>query len=384
MSDKSSKPSIPSWQRPQSTTPASPPPPGPEDSTQQKEPTQVETGLERTSLLEQASNFLEDPTIRDAPRERKVAFLESKGVNMDDITKLLGAPKEQTSSLDLSNSGEKAFRKSRPTTASKPQPRDIPPIVTYPEFLTESSKPPPLVTARRILTTAYITGGLAATIYGLSKYVVTPMTNTLAEARHDFASHIQTQMDDLNNRLKNMVSTDPANTIKSTAIAKYADAVDDVSEADSDPTELYHRDFGTQTSPNFSRRPSIASSSTEASPPEENIVVTGHVTRLKILTSHIRELEATKSNDSASTNSLRTQLTDLTTYLNEMSYQNQYYGGGMGAMYGGSNYGTPKTKDGKDDQVEALKAEIRGVKGVLLSARNFPAGGGRVLGRVGG
>jgi hypothetical protein len=56
-----------------------------------------------------------------------------------------------------------------------------------------------------------------------------------------------------------------------------------------------------------------------------------------------------------------------------MSYQNQYYSG-SGGLYG-STYGLPKSKDGKEDQIEVLKNDIRAVKGVFLSARNFPAGG---------
>lgn len=204
------------------------------------------------------------------------------------------------------------------------------------------------------------------------------MAGSLAEARHDFASHTQTQINDLNSRLSSIVSIDPSTVLKQTTMtSKPADPADNVSEADSDPTELYNRDYGTQTSPHLSRRPSTSSSSSD---PEASSTVAGHESQLKILTSHLRELEAASSNDSASTDSLRTQLQDLTTYLNEMSYQNQYYGP-MG-MYGVPNYGVPKTKDGKDDQIEALKAEIRGVKGVLLSARNFPAGG-RAVGRVG-
>ena len=207
------------------------------------------------------------------------------------------------------------------------------------------------------------------------------MAGSLAEARHDFASHTQTQINDLNSRLSSIASTDPSTAPKQTiTTSKPADPADDVSEADSDPTELYHRDYGTQTSPHLSRRPSTASSTTDSSDPEASSAVAGHESRLKILTSHLRELEAANSNDSASTDSLRTQLQDLTTYLNEMSYQNQYCG--PIGMYGVPNYGVPKTKDGKDDQIEALKAEIRGVKGVLLSARNFPTSG-RTVGRVG-
>lgn len=260
-----------------------------------------------------------------------------------------------------------------PAPAPPPQPRDIPPIVTYPEFLAQPTQPPPLITTKRLLNTAYITGGIMATMYGLSKYIVAPMMQNLSESRHEFASHTQEKLEELNSRLKEAASVDPATTRKS----KSTDAADDVSEADSDPTELYHRDYGTQTSPSLSRRPSLASGA------DENATITGHENRLKILTSHLRELESTRSNDKASSSSLKTKLSDLTTYLGEMSYQNQYYHG-MGGLYGG-NYGLPKMKDGKEDQIEVLKSDIRAVKGVFLSARNFPAGGRSPIpaGRVG-
>jgi hypothetical protein len=200
------------------------------------------------------------------------------------------------------------------------------------------------------------------------------MTQTLAETRHDFATHTKEQLEELNSRLGDVVSVDPATKPN----PKIIDVSDEVSEADSDPTELYHRDFGTQTTPTLSRRPSVSIVL------EEEPVVAGHESRLKIMTSHLKELEATRSNDTASADSLKTNLSDLTTYLSEMSYQNQYYSG-MGGMYG-NNYGVPKSKDGKDDQMEVLKSDIRAVKGVLLSARNFPAGGRNTppVGRVSG
>jgi hypothetical protein len=213
-----------------------------------------------------------------------------------------------------------------------------------------------------------------ATMYGLSKYIVSPMAQNMTESRHDFSRHTQEQLDELNKRLKDIASVDPATTEKSMP----TNIADDVSEADSDPTELYHRDYGTQTSPSLSRRPSLSL------PADENSVITGHENRLKILTSHLRELESSRTNDTTSTDSLRTKLSDLHTYLSDMSYQNQLYSG-VGGLYGG-NYGLPKTKDGKVDQVEVLKSDIRAVKGVFLSARNFPAGGrsSMPMGKVGG
>jgi hypothetical protein len=211
-------------------------------------------------------------------------------------------------------------------------------------------------------------------MYGLSKYIIAPMTTALTESRHDFAQHTQDQLTELNRRLGGIVSVDPATKVKATTDP---DAPDDISEADSDPTELFHRDIGTQTTPTLSRRPSINDSNAE-----DPGSVTAHQNRLKVLTSHLRELEATRSNDSSSSMSLRTQVADLTSYLTEMSYQSSYSYSGMSGLYGASSYGTSKTKDGKEDQVEVLRADIRAVKGVLLSARNFPAGGVRPVGRI--
>jgi len=117
----SNKPVIPSWQRasanaqsatppkretsseePQETSPAS----GPEQSTGDG---RQEQNTESASLLEQASRFLEDPAIHDAPRERKVTFLQSKGVRSEEIEELLGNPVAEDASPDITEAGERAW-----------------------------------------------------------------------------------------------------------------------------------------------------------------------------------------------------------------------------------------------------------------------------------
>ncbi|KAF1940675.1 hypothetical protein EJ02DRAFT_512980 [Clathrospora elynae] len=382
------KPSIPSWQRASSDTPVSPSLSSPEPEEQQSPavqaptPTEVDIasdesddGLPASSqLLEQAQRFLEDPAIRDAPREKKVAFLESKGVRAGDIKTLLGEKVdkamqiegsgfEEMEEVEVEEAGERAWATTPPKPADVPEirtpPRDIPPIVTYPEFLANTEKPPPLITTKRLVATAYVTGGLMASIYGFSKYIIAPMTQTLAESRHDFASHTQEQLTRFNERLGKAVSIDPATKTK-----PITDTADDISEADSDPTELYHRDCGTQTTPSLSRRPSTSA-------PDPEPTVTAHENRLKIIKSHLQELESNRTSDSTSRDSLRTKMSDLSTYLSEMSYQNQY----SGMSFYGSNYSLGGNNDGKNDQIEVLKSDIRAVKGVFLSARNFPAGG---------
>ena len=206
-----------------------------------------------------------------------------------------------------------------------------------------------------------------ATLYGLSKYIIAPMAHGLAEARHDFAEHTQEQLVELNKKLGESVSVDPASKMKKTT----SELGDDVSEADSDPTELYHRDYGTQTTPNLSRRPSLAE--TDAHP-----TITAQEYRLKTMTSRLKELAANRTDNRTSHESLQTNVSDLTTYLNDMSYQNSYYSS-MNGVYG-ANYGIYSDKDGKKDQIDVLKQDIRAVKGVFLSARNFPTGGQRMPG----
>jgi Pex14 N-terminal domain len=60
-------------------------------------PAAASSSASRTELLEQASRFLEDDGIRDAPTSRKVAFLESKGLANDEIQKLLGVSRNNHS-----------------------------------------------------------------------------------------------------------------------------------------------------------------------------------------------------------------------------------------------------------------------------------------------
>lgn len=55
-------------------------------------PAHVEAPPPRAILLEQASKFLEDDEIKDAPAERKIAFLRSKGLTEEEVYRLLELP----------------------------------------------------------------------------------------------------------------------------------------------------------------------------------------------------------------------------------------------------------------------------------------------------
>ncbi|KIW06373.1 uncharacterized protein PV09_02829 [Verruconis gallopava] len=365
-SDKAA--AIPAWQRATSLPGAedvkAAPEPQPKGA-DEKEPTHETSRSEASNseddmnaLREQARKFLSDPSIKDASRERKVAFLESKGLKKEEIELLLSsqpAPGQQ------------------PATSSAPaQPaRDVPPVVTYPEFLVQPQEPPPLVTKSLIWNTAYAAAGLYGTLYALSKYIINPMQAQLSDARHEFFTHSTNQLDAMNSKLSSLVSTVPPSR-PGTALKMSRDDVDDASQT-SDPTELFHRDFGTQTSPSLSRRNSLTSAAgadddaTKPSPTERAEA------KLKSISAHLRELTAS-SEEMTDKDDVSKQLSELIAKLNEMAYANSsYYKFNPGV----AGYGWASAEKAQDDEIERLVKDIKALKGKFLGVRNFPRAGMR-------
>lgn len=392
-SSKPSASSIPSWQLPASDSQSTTGQPPSNTTADEKPSTDAqETGEKQMTVAEKAVKWLEDPSIQNASRERKVAFLLSKGVARDDIDRLL--PKKTAQQVQPAQDELKEIHasagaeKTAPTPeAAQPQTsvKDVPPVITYPEFLLQPQDKPPLVTTQRLVNTAYVAGGLIATIYGLSKYVIAPMADSLTIARHEFLEHTASQVDDLNSRLEKNVSKLPSSTATHIHERDSADA-EPPSPTDSDPTELYHRDMGTQTTPELSRRASTGGE-TSSSDEEATDAASLHESRLKSISKHAADLRTSSdTHTDGSLSDLQATVSELTQYLGDMSYNSPYYGLGYGGIDGRSvgtgsytgagGTGTGADADAKDkvDAVDALKAEIRSVKGVLLSARNFPAG----------
>ncbi|KAK8151115.1 peroxisomal membrane anchor protein conserved region-domain-containing protein [Phyllosticta citribraziliensis] len=390
------KPGIPAWQRASTpatssssatddsrpSTPSSPSSTSEaktaDDSQASQESPSNDQGQKSGILLEHAKQFLKDATIRDAPAERKRQFLQSKGVNDEDINELLGDSKIQEAvpaaiaAKESPQESAKGTSKSIPSlqTTSQTTSREVPPIVTYPEFLTQPTSPPPLITASRIFNVATALAGFGAATYGVSNYLVKPMTEALTDARRDFASNTQENLDKLNTKLESMVSTLPAGPKKP---VPDLDKENSDIESASDPTELYHRDIGVQTSPSLSRRASHSSESSQSSADlttsqkqEENV---------EKLSGYAQDFNNLMESNMKSEEAVASQLGELRTYLTEMAYSSPYYGGDMYSSRFGS------TKRPEDDAVEAFKADIRSVKGVFLSAKNFPSSPQTIPGR---
>ncbi|KAL9623806.1 MAG: hypothetical protein Q9204_007924 [Flavoplaca sp. TL-2023a] len=388
---ESNKRSIPDWQHEEAASSSTEDPQRGSETADAAEPPPPP----RASIIEQASRFLNEDDIKDAPRERKIAFLRSKGLTEEEVYRLLEIPLDGTKAemqeraatpeqavrfpliyvwlnqlinMQLSNSplpvkqdlGAASFQSSSTTSS----PSNTPPIITYPEFLLHSEKPPPLITASRLINTFYLFSGTAAAIYGTSKYLVQPMLDSLTSARHDFFSTTQNNLHDMLDRLENNVSTIPCGPSK--------DKMEDEEDASSDDsmedaTPFFNRTIGTQTSPPPSTTPessdpSLAPATTLASL-QQRTLESLH-TRLSALVSSDEE---SSDNDKA-----RDQIYLLRNYLDRLQYPMLQ---------------APGLAESKEDAVNRFKTEIRSMKGALLNAKNFPSSntqGRDSRGRVGG
>lgn len=347
-----------------------------------------------TDLLEKAKLWLEDDLIRDATRTRKEAFLEQKGLQGEDIQKLLGAdspPQEagmkivydsavstSTPAAPTQSTASPLPTTSSTTASTKPPIRDIPPIITYPEFLMRPEKPPPLVTFQRLAYAAYGFAGLATLTYGASKYLMQPMLDSLTSARHEFAETTIQNLEKLNSKLENNVSHVPYMT--SSALLKHKEGEDgydddDVETIDSDPTELFHRDIATQTSPKQSRTASM-STSTSMSLHRDANPTASQEKRISTIHSSLASILGDTSSATANTESLKSTVEDLQGYLDRLNYSSNTFQTNYDHILPGieAQKNISKAKD-PDDAADKFKAEIRAVKGALLSSRNFPTGG---------
>ncbi|MCJ1447027.1 MAG: hypothetical protein MMC23_007535 [Stictis urceolatum] len=375
MSDPKDR-SIPQWQRQ-----------GPGDASQvalkeadKVEPAPATEAQARAPLLEQAKEFLQHDEIRDAPTDRKISFLEGKGLSNDEIQQLLGLSRNTEATSPSSSTDSKPEAKTTPppppptipstadpstsfnSSDSSSSSKDTPPVITYPEFLLHAQRPAPLVTRQRLLTTLYTTAAAATLIHATSTYLVQPMLASLTEARHALYSSTNSNLAQLNEKLSSTVSTIPPGAIHPHLQA--SDDAESVSSEASDPSEMFHRDAGVQTSP----PDSLAGEN--GAEKEEGSAVEGHVEKLQRIKGHLREAEETSGKAADSHKDARSEVAELQGYLEDLRFGSARLGKWdqvAGQWVGGA----------KDDEIGRVKAEIRSVKGVLLSARSFPARGPR-------
>lgn len=339
--------SILSWQRQESTDTSIA-----EEQASSQEAEEGSLRSDRATLLEKAASFLEEDAVRDAPIERQQYFLKLKGLTDDEIEELLG--RQHTTEGDIAEGyQEEQQQASESMSTPVPDPprgqsstspaKDVPPIITYPEFLMHSQKPPPLITSQRLLTTLYLASGAAATIYGTNKYLIEPMVASLSSARHSLFETASSNLSILNKKLEEAASQFPENSFNSGA--------SDTGSEDSDPARFFTRSAATQTSPDLSGSSSLASPA-PLGPGSSPI----QLQEAALSDIHDR-LDDLRSEDPEAANPVKDNLDDLRTYLEGLAYNRN------------------QTRDmWNQDPITKVKAEITSMKGLLLSARNFPSG----------
>ena len=191
-------------------------------------------------------------------------------------------------------------------------------------------------------------------MYGASNYIANPMIVSLTSARHSFFEVVNSNLEALAKKLEQVVSV--ASDTPDTGASHLQDPDD--SSVNSDSPVRFHRSTATQTSPGLVRSLSSTSSQalTTVSPLTEQ-----HL-RLQTLHTQLSDLRASNETQMDSSQLMKLQVDEFQRYLDGLAYDNLMIQTGLP--------GEPM----KEDAFSKVKAEIRGVKGALLSAKNFPSG----------
>jgi hypothetical protein len=334
------KTSVPSWQRADSATSSS-------DSTTSNQ--------SDDSGIAVARRFLDDDEVKSAPRDKKVAFLKAKGISDENIQSLLGSDDEDAAAQTTTETETTNTPIQTPPSSAPSSSNDRPPIVTYPEFLTKPARPPPFVTTDRLLAALYSFAGLSTILYGTSRFVVSPMVDALTDARIDLHEATSRALETLNTQLEKSVSVVPP--VSKSGV--YSSSDDGSSEAD-DPSEMFHRDVGTQTSNPLEL---LDSPSAPAESPS-----TQQADRVSSLVKSLAGLRDDIRSQGEDYDNVRTVVDVLRDEVDALSY----------APYSSSSaqysFLSPMGRRAEpEDEIRKAKDNIRRVKGILLQARNFPA-----------
>ena len=183
------------------------------------------------------------------------------------------------------------------------------------------------------------------------------MLSSLTTARHSLFESAGANMHALNAKLERAVSRVPERHARPEEEEEGDGS--DTDSVSSDGARFFRRSAGTQTSPRLSRSDSSSTSSgSDKAPPLSP--AEDHAAALLRIQGRLSQLLPTAN--SASSNPLGDSVSELRAYLEKLPHAGSTH---LGGKTGGR---------GEIDAVANVKAEIRGVKGVLLSARNFPSG----------
>ncbi|TQS35965.1 hypothetical protein Golomagni_03599 [Golovinomyces magnicellulatus] len=327
----------------------------------------------RNKLIEQARNFLRNEKIVDTDTNKQVEFLKTKGLSENEIDGLIKErqnPRKSNQSV-ANNFYPKNVENVSQTEIIEPElsTSPMPPVITYPEFLTSSSQSKkPLLTPRRLLNLLYTTSFLTAGIYGTIEYILSPMLERLSDCRHELFSTTLLNLNSLSQKLETVVSEVPI-TAKTLSNVD-SDALDNEKEDDS--AMLFHRDIGIQTS--------LSMNSSETSNTQPALTLLDRQASYYCdLHTQIKDLSDCVYSEVNNSLALDDKLIEFREYLNATGSNSSLLNSRNESKYmtNGTLPGFLSTRkttgmNGEIDEVTKVKKEIKGMKGLLLSARTFP------------
>lgn len=205
------------------------------------------------------------------------------------------------------------------------------------------------MTVNGFLNTLYGFGGLSALVYGTSKLVLEPMVQSLTDARVELHETAKTDLTKLIEKLEAVVSEVPAPAKK-----EVAERDDDENSSYDDPTELFHRDIGVQTSfPSTPAEPAALPATETAGQKQAR--------QLAKLVASAKEVHEGMAGHTEAFEEVKAEMEALGRDVYQLTYSHLNL---ESAMYG--NRSEP------DDEIKKVKENIRRVKGVLLTTRSFP------------
>lgn len=193
------------------------------------------------------------------------------------------------------------------------------------------------------------------------------MVDTLTESRTEYLDHVNEKMEQFVEKLEGVVSEVPYKNNKLLRSGEGGDDDDDAESTFSDPTELFHRDFGTQTSSPVLRPDDLNS----ASGNQSGKVIDAQVRRLAAVRASLREMNdmhIRRAEDSTNLNAILREVRDEIDKLGAPPLAD------FTSIHSGLGYGRSAEPD---DEVKKTKDAIRSVKGMFLSTRRFPASAAR-------
>jgi hypothetical protein len=223
--------------------------------------------------------------------------------------------------------------------------------VTYPEFLTKPQRDPPLVTTNGLLNTLYAFGGLSTLLYAASRYAVEPMVEKLTSARIDLHETTSKKLETILTQLESTVSVVPSYNNSGANATSETDDIDD-------PSEMFHRDIGTQTS-----FPTTPSASSQGKGETESKL---QADRLSKLAKSLTGLTNDYKKQSTEAQDTKVFLDTFRDELDSMTY------GHHAELFGAYDINKKRKKPDSEDEIRKVRDNIRRIKGVLLSARTFP------------